>query len=265
VRAIPGYLPAGIGSVAPTFLLDAPPVNPAVQEVCGYDARRVSTIRMVFLDIGGVLYDDRVYARAWRKALREAGAEFTDEEFDEEYAACRAAQDGSFRRKLADRFIGPEADVDELAKVAARYWDYPGTAVQPDVAPALERLRDDGYRLGLIANQPSDVRNALRRDGLGAYFDTWAISDDLGLHKPDPALFVEALRVADVQAGETAMVGDRLDYDIRPARAAGMRTVWLLRGEAPDEPTDEQLAEPDASIRDLADLPAALEALGART
>ena len=220
---------------------------------------------MVFLDIGGVLYDDGVYARAWRKALREAGADFTDDEFDEEYAACRAAQDGSFRRRLADRFIGPDADVDQLAKVAARHWDYPPNAVQADAAPALDALKNAGYRLGLIANQPSDVRNALRRDGLGASFDTWAISDDLGLHKPDPALFVEALRVARVEPSSAAMVGDRLDYDIRPAKEAGMRTIWLLRGEAPDEPSEVQLAEPDAWIRGLDELPPALATLGART
>jgi putative hydrolase of the HAD superfamily len=41
-----------------------------------------------------------------------------------------------------------------------------------------------------------------------------------------------------------------------------MRTVWLLRGEAPDEPTEAQLAEPDAAIRDLAELPGALAELG---
>ena len=33
------------------------------------------------------------------------------------------------------------------------------------------------------------------------------------------------------------MVGDRLDYDVRPARRVGMRAIWMLRGEAPDEPT----------------------------
>jgi HAD superfamily hydrolase (TIGR01509 family) len=221
----------------------------------------VAGIEMVFLDIGGVLYDDRVYARAWRQALRSAGASFSDAEFEAEYAACRASQDGSFRRRLADRFLGPEADVEELAKVAARYWDYPPASVQPDAKPTLESLREAGYRLGLIANQPSDVRNALRRDGLGAFFDTWAISDDLGLHKPDPALFVEALRVARVTAPAAVMVGDRLDYDIRPAARAGMRTVWLLRGEAPDEPTPSQLAEPDASIVELAELPRVLVTL----
>ncbi len=225
----------------------------------------VAAIEMVFLDIGGVLYDDRVYARAWRRALRDAGADFTDAAFDAEYAACRAAQDGSFRRRLADRFLGPDADVDDLARVAARYWDYPPTAVHADAAPTLERLRDAGHRLGLIANQPSDVRNALRRDGLGGFFDTWAISDDLGLHKPDPALFVEALRVAGVDPAVAVMVGDRLDYDIRPANQAGMHTIWLLRGEAPDDPTEAQLAEPGRAIRELAELPDALGTIGART
>jgi HAD superfamily hydrolase (TIGR01509 family) len=222
----------------------------------------VAAIEMVFLDIGGVLYDDGVYARAWRKALREGGADFTDEEFDAEYAACRAAQDGSFRRRLADRFLWPNADVDDLARVAARYWDYPPTAVHPDAAPTLERLRDARLRLGLIANQPSDVRNALRRDGLGGFFDTWAISDDLGLHKPDPALFVEALRVAGVDPTVAVMVGDRLDYDIRPANLAGMHTIWLLRG---DDPTEAQLAEPDRAIRELPELPDVVGTIGAST
>jgi putative hydrolase of the HAD superfamily len=55
------------------------------------------------------------------------------------------------------------------------------------------------------------------------------------------------------------MVGDRLDYDVRPARRAGMRTVWVLRGEAPDDPTPEQLAEADVAIRGLDELPGALE------
>ena len=63
------------------------------------------TIEIVFFDVGGVLYDDTVYARSWNRALREAGAEFTDEEFEEEYTAARAAQSGSFRRRLMARFL----------------------------------------------------------------------------------------------------------------------------------------------------------------
>jgi putative hydrolase of the HAD superfamily len=220
-------------------------------------------IDFVFLDIGGVLYDDRVYAEAWRKALRAAGGTFTDQEFDDEYAACRAAQDRSFRRRLADRFLGPDADLPGLEALAAKHWDYPPSALHDDVLACLEALRGAGYRLGVIANQPSQVRGAMARDGLVPYFEVWGVSDDLGLHKPDPALFVHALATAGVAPARSVMVGDRLDYDVLPALQAGMRTVWVLRGEAPDEPTPEQLAVPDAAIHDLAGLPPAIDALAA--
>jgi putative hydrolase of the HAD superfamily len=56
------------------------------------------------------------------------------------------------------------------------------------------------------------------------------------------------------------MIGDRLDYDVRPAKTAGMRAIWVLRGEAPDAPTPEQLAEPDAHVATLDELPGTLEA-----
>ncbi|MGE5226730.1 MAG: HAD family hydrolase [Planctomycetaceae bacterium] len=216
---------------------------------------------VVFLDIGGVLYDDRVYAEAWRLTLREAGGAFTDEAFDREYAACKAAQDRSFRRSLATTFLGPTADLRALEERAARHWHYPPSALHADVLPCLEALRAAGYRLGVIANQPSRVRDAMRRDGLVPFFEVWGVSDDLGLQKPDPSLFVHAVRTAAVDPGRTAMVGDRLDYDVRPARAAGMRTVWVLRGEAPEDPTSAQLAEPDVAIRGLDELPSALEDL----
>lgn len=51
------------------------------------------SIDFVFLDIGGVLYDDRIYAEAWRRALREAGGRFTDEDFDRD----RRSPGGSVR------------------------------------------------------------------------------------------------------------------------------------------------------------------------
>ena len=212
---------------------------------------------MVFFDIGGVMYDDSIYARSWMKALRESGASFTDEEFDAEYAAARAAQSESFRRRLTARFLG---SVDDLATVeahAARYWAYPPTALYPDVVPCLEAL-EGRFRLGVIANQPSSVRQAMERDGLTRVFEVWGVSDDLGLQKPDPRLFSHVLSTAGVSPASTVMLGDRLDYDVRPAKAAGMHAVWVLRGEAPDEPTPVQLEQADASVDDLGEVPALL-------
>jgi len=218
-----------------------------------------SPIEIVFLDIGGVLYDDTVYARAWNRALREAGARFTDDEFEEEYARARAEQSGSFRRRLIARFL-PEGDLRELEGIAARYWTYPPSALYEDAIPSLEVLRDR-FRLGVIANQPGEVRTAMRRDGLESFFEVWGVSDELGVGKPDPRLFELAARTAKVASDAAVMVGDRLDYDVRPAKRVGMRAIWMLRGEAPDRPTPAQLAEADGSVRTLAELPAALERL----
>ena len=202
-----------------------------------------------------------MYADALKRALREAGAVFDDEEFEGEYAACRSAQNGSFRRRLATRFLGDDPDLDALERLAWKHWAYPPGVLYDDVVPALQALGGAGYRLGVIANQPTQVRSALERDGLVPYFEVWGVSEDHGLQKPDPALFIHALRTAGVQPDRAAMVGDRLDYDVRPAKTAGMRTVWVLRGEAPDEPTAEQLAEPDVSVRDLRGLVEAIDAL----
>ena len=98
----------------------------------------------------------------------------------------------------------------------------------------------------------------MERDGLVGFFEIWGVSEDLGLQKPDPALFVHVLHIADVPPDRTVMVGDRLDYDVMPAKEARMHTVWVLRGEAPDHPTAEQLAIPDAVVDDLTKLPAAV-------
>ena len=211
----------------------------------------------MFFDIGGVMYDDTVYARALNTALRSSGATFTDEAFDEVYRAARAAQSGSFRGLLARHFLGPDADVSELEAEASKHWAYPPEALYADVRPCLDALAGR-YRLGIIANQPSAVKDAIRRDGIDGSFEVWGISDDVGFEKPDPRLFAHALDAAGVAPDATVMVGDRLDYDVRPAKASGMRAIWMLRGEAPDDPTPEQLAEADAAVHDLGELPATL-------
>jgi HAD superfamily hydrolase (TIGR01549 family) len=219
-----------------------------------------SHLDWVFLDIGGPIYSDEPYRRAIRTALRELGASFADEEYEVEYERCRTAQHGSFKSRLARRFLGDAADVEEVARRAARHWEYEPDALYPDVRPALEELAT-GYRLGVIANQQASVRTALERDGLDGFFEAWAVSEDLGVEKPDPRIFAAALEIAGAAPSRSAMAGDRLDYDVEPARAAGMRAVWVLRGEAPAHPRAEQLAVADAAVRSLAELPAALEEL----
>ena len=194
------------------------------------------TIEMVFLDIGGVLYDDTVYARAWHRALRDAGARFTDAEFDEEYTRARTEQSGSFRRRLVARFL-PDGDLRELESLAARYWHYPPSALYDDVRPVPRGAA--GCGTGSASSPTSRGRSAPRcdvtvssRSSRSGGSPTSSASGS-----PIPRSSSSSVKAAGVAPGASVMVGDRLDYDMRPATQVGMRTVWMLRGEAPDEPT----------------------------
>jgi putative hydrolase of the HAD superfamily len=119
----------------------------------------------------------------------------------------------------------------------------------------------DHFKLGLVANSGEAALKALRRDGLQDLFTVVALADFVGVEKPDERIFHYALKTAGVSPSRTVHVGNRLESDIRPAQRLGMRTVWLLRGDAPPAPTLDQLVEPDAVITSLVGLPTALSRL----
>jgi FMN phosphatase YigB (HAD superfamily) len=108
--------------------------------------------------------------------------------------------------------------------------------------------------VGIVANQERAVIDALRRDGVGDLVDVWGVSALVGHEKPSPELFSWALAEAGAAADQAVHIGNRLDTDVRPAQRLGLGTVWVLRGEAPDHPTPEQLAEPDLVVPDLSQL-----------
>ena len=74
-------------------------------------------------------------------------------------------------------------------------------------------------------------------------------------------MWKRALEETGVQADRAVHVGNRMDNDIRPAKQAGLHTVWLLRGEAPPSPTIEQLAEPEAIVTTFSGVPNALASI----
>jgi HAD superfamily hydrolase (TIGR01662 family) len=98
----------------------------------------------------------------------------------------------------------------------------------PDARPALAALRAMGVWVGIAGNQPARAGDILRKLDLPA--DLIATSDDWGAAKPDPAFFRALNAAVPCGPAETVYVGDRLDNDLRPAKAAGMRTAFVRRG-----------------------------------
>jgi HAD superfamily hydrolase (TIGR01549 family) len=100
----------------------------------------------------------------------------------------------------------------------------------PDALDGLARLRAAGHRVAIVANQPAARAGQLA--ALGVEAEVVAMSDTLGVAKPDPAFFSRVLELTGT-AGDpdgVVYVGDRVDNDVLPACAAGMRAVWLRRG-----------------------------------
>ena len=94
---------------------------------------------------------------------------------------------------------------------------------------AIDALRAAGYRIAIIANQPAVRADQLRAIGIAA--EVMAMSEQMGVAKPDRAFFARALELmGSPPASEVAYVGDRVDNDVLPAAAAGMRAVWIRRG-----------------------------------
>jgi HAD superfamily hydrolase (TIGR01662 family) len=98
----------------------------------------------------------------------------------------------------------------------------------PDARPALAALRDMGLWVGIAGNQTSRAGEILRKMDLPA--DMIATSDDWGVSKPDPGFFRALADRAPCAAGDLVYVGDRIDNDLMPAKAVGMRTVFIRRG-----------------------------------
>ncbi|HEY8447485.1 MAG TPA: HAD family hydrolase [Thermomicrobiales bacterium] len=95
---------------------------------------------------------------------------------------------------------------------------------------ALIRAALPGRRLGIITNGPAEVqREKVALLGLESAVDFILISGELGIAKPDPAIFAEALRRGAATADEAVFIGDSPEFDIAGARAAGIRAVWLNR------------------------------------
>jgi HAD superfamily hydrolase (TIGR01662 family) len=98
----------------------------------------------------------------------------------------------------------------------------------PDARPCLAALRDMGVWVGIAGNQTTRAGETLRKLDLPA--DLIATSDDWGATKPDQSFFRALISAAPCEPGRIVYVGDRLDNDLKPAKAAGMRTAFIRRG-----------------------------------
>jgi len=177
--------------------------------------------RWVILDVGETLIDETRVWSTWADQLGIPRLTFM--------AALGAeiAEGGQHHDVFARFGVSTWREWASSAEVA--YAGFQPSDLYPDALRSMTALRDLGYRLAIIANQPAQRTAELR--ALGVEAEVMAMSAEMQLSKPDPAFFARALELlGSPPPGEVAYVGDRVENDVIPASEAGMRAVWIRRG-----------------------------------
>ena len=212
-------------------------------------------VRAIFFDVGETLIDEH---RLYRDYAMRMGVTY-------EYFLTVMETAMERREPVRNIFASVKPGFDFKAARAQREAEGKTFSIgahdlYPDVVACLAALKAEGYFIGIAGNQPASAEATLRACGLAA--DFVATSDGWGVAKPDPEFFAKVREAVGCDASQIAYVGDRVDNDVLPSLAAGMRPILLRRGPW----GRAQWAWPEAAnahlkIETLAELPGRLAEL----
>ena len=210
-------------------------------------------IQSIFFDIGDtLLFDDPPLRERLAQAAQTVGPPLDSTRLT---AAFRAGEEYAVTRYVAGI---PWDEQDSLRETIARVWtaldllplddekwtlfatafqSVPFTrSVTPQALDLLQNLRERGFTVGAISDWETTLPDLLAELGVLPYLDALAVSAIVGVTKPSPILFQDALQQANVPPETSLHVGDWYELDVAGARAAGMQTLLF----------DHQNRRPDA-------------------
>ena len=180
---------------------------------------------------------------AWRQAFfKDIHERFEErlppEDIDRTHARLLA-------RLMAEDPRFTNLDLDEIEQQAAvRAWHQ--MLAWPDVCEALKRLRTR-YEIFVLANGTTRLQLDLARSS-GLEFDMLFSSQLLGHTKPEPRIYTKALEVVGARPEQCLMIAAHA-YDLRAAKAVGVRTAYVQRTtEDPEEPMEQVRNEVDVFV-----------------
>jgi putative hydrolase of the HAD superfamily len=206
----------------------------------------VSEVRAVLLDALGTLVELQPPAPRLRRLLRESGHEVSEAQAAAGFMAEIAyyldhhldGSDPERLERLRDRCaeeLRAALAIPGLDHATARRAMLGALEFRayPDVLPALEELRDRGISRVIASNWDCSLPDWLGPTGILELVDGVVTSAEVGAAKPDPRVFERALAVAGVDAAQALHAGDKVDYDLEGAAAAGVRGVLVQREGIP--------------------------------
>ncbi|MFD7102835.1 HAD family hydrolase [Streptomyces celluloflavus] len=181
-------------------------------------------IRAVIFDVGECLVDETREYGTWADWLGVPRHTFAA------MFGAVIAQGRDYREVFQEFQPGFDLDAQREARAkAGKPEHFDESDLYPDVRPALAELRSDGLWLGIAGNQTVRAGRILR-SLFADDVDLIGTSDDWGVSKPDPLFFQRVADAVPFDIREILYAGDRVENDLRPAVASGMRTALVHRG-----------------------------------
>lgn len=200
----------------------------------------MTNYKWLFFDIGSTLINEE---KAYQDRIEQAIAE------------TNITYDTFYQRMLVLFQEGLKGDLIALQEYSLERpkWKSELEILYPDAKIVLETLHNR-YKIGVIANQLPNLEKRLENFGIRQWIDLIISSADCGFSKPSSKIFQLALQQASCSASSAIMIGDRLDNDIAPAKALGLKTIWIKQGFSAYSPIQSPSEEPDFTVNSLSDL-----------
>jgi putative hydrolase of the HAD superfamily len=162
----------------------------------------------------------------------------------------------TYRRDYVRHGLEPWGELDEELYAAyseARTRSVDLIELFEDALDTVRRLRAHGIKIGILTNGPSELqRRKLRRIGIEGEVDAVAVSEEIGVSKPDPEAYAKAVAMLGLEPNEVAMVGDHVVNDVAGALGAGLAAaVWVERRPGDELPEGAHLAQELAEVPQL--------------
>ncbi|MCK6624341.1 MAG: HAD family phosphatase [Anaerolineae bacterium] len=197
------------------------------------------TLKAVIFDVGGVLIrtQSRAGREKWAARLGLDPLEFETFVFSGE--SGRQAQLGEKTSAAHWRWLGDYFQLAEPELTELRRDFFAGDVLDEALVAHIQRLRQAGYRTGLLSN----FWDVARRLWVEVYpfihlFDGVVISSEVGLMKPDPRIYHLAAERVDVVPAEALFIDDFIQ-NIEGARAVGMQTIHFTNPEVAQQTLTE--------------------------
>jgi putative hydrolase of the HAD superfamily len=208
-------------------------------------------VKWLFFDMGSTLIDETESYKGWFQNASDAiGGKLSPQEIERVYLEGLA--------NYTATIVGQLKPFGYVQSTSVHLYPHELESLYPQTVPLLEHLSKT-YHLAVIANQSPGADERLERYGILRYFDFVINSAVVGLHKPDPRIFLLALEKAGCEPREAVMIGDRADNDVYPAKLLGMRTIRVRQGSASCQLPRSPEYEADITVENLDELNALLK------